>query len=327
MEGQRIEISVPEQKLKERLDTFLTREISHVSRSQIQRLIKEGYVTVEGKRIKSNHLVRPSEKIEVFIPKPRPHEALPEDIPIDVVYEDDFLLVVNKEAGMVVHPAFGHSGGTLVNALLAHCKKLSAVYEPHRSGIVHRLDKDTSGLLVVAKNNCVHRHLAKQFGEKSVKRQYVAVVWGYLGTDSGTIETLLARSVKDRRKIRVTSEGKNAVTHFAVEERFPLTSMLCLRLETGRTHQIRVHLAHIGHPVFGDHAYGGTGRQLGGLNKRETVLMIELLKMMPRQALHAKTLGFVHPVTGESCLFESSLPDDMKRFVERLRKAREEGIP
>jgi len=325
MEKRQIQISVPEHKGKERLDTFLAREISRVSRSQIQRLIKEGFVTVDGEGVKPNHLVRSSEKVEIFIPKLRPTELLPENISLDIVYEDDFIRVVNKRAGMVVHPAFGHSSGTLVNALLYHCGKLSGINEPCRPGIVHRLDKDTSGLLVVAKDDRVHNHLARQFGEKSVRRGYVAVVLGNFREDSGTVEASLARGVKDRRKIRVASDGKNAVTHFTVEERFPFISMLHLRLETGRTHQIRVHLAHIGHPVFGDHTYGGRGRQLGGLNKKETALMVELLKMMPRQALHAKTLGFTHPGTGEDCFFDSGLPDDMKRLLDRLREAKGEG--
>jgi len=326
MEKQKIEILVPENKGKERLDTFLVREIGKVSRSQIQRLIKEGFVTVDGRNVKPNHFVQPLEKISVFVAEPRPMELLPEEIPLSIVYEDDFLLVVNKKAGMVVHPAFGHSSGTLVNALLAHCQNLSTVNEPYRPGIVHRLDKDTSGLLVVAKNDNVHQNLAKQFAEKSVIRQYVAVVWGKFSESSGTIETLLSRSIKDRRKIKVAAVGKNAVTHFNVEEEFPLTSLLSLRLETGRTHQIRVHLSYIGHPVFGDHTYGGRGRQLGGLNKAKTALAMELLNIMPRQALHAKTLGFIHPITGEHCFFDSDLPDDMKRLINRLREARNQGV-
>ena len=324
MEKHRIEILVPENKEKERLDTFLVREIGKVSRSQVQRLIKDGFVTVDGKNVKPNHFVQPLERISIFIAEPRPLELLPEEIPLDIVYEDDFLLVVNKKAGMVVHPAFGHSSGTLVNALLAHCQKLSTVNEPYRPGIVHRVDKDTSGLLVVAKNDDVHRELARQFAEKSVVRQYVAVVWGKFYKNSGTVETLLSRSIKDRRKIKVSTIGKNAVTHFTVKEEFPLTSFVSLRLETGRTHQIRVHLSYIGHPVFGDHTYGGRGRQLGGLNKTKTALAIELLKIMPRQALHAKTLGFIHPVTGKECFFDSDLPDDMKHLINRLREVREE---
>jgi len=324
MEERQIQISVPEHKKKERLDTFLAREIADVSRSQIQKYIKEGWVTVDGKSVKSNHRVQPFEKIQISIIQSAPHEIVPEAIPLDIVYEDDYLLVVNKKAGMVVHPAFGHFTGTLVNALLAHCRNLSDVNTPYRPGIVHRLDKDTSGLLIVAKNDEVHRKLAEQFKEKSVSRCYVAVVWGKLPRRSGTVETFLKRSEKDRRKIRVAFEGKSAVTHFEVVEAFPLASLVHLRLETGRTHQIRVHLAHIGHPVFGDQTYGGRGCQLGGLNRASAALAVELLEMMPRQALHAKTLGFIHPKTGKAHLFDTELPLDMKNLLNRLHIAKQE---
>ncbi|MBN2029429.1 RluA family pseudouridine synthase [bacterium] len=324
MEEERIIISVPGHKTQERLDTFLVNQISHISRSQIQKLIKEGFVQVDGKRVKAHHVVRPLEKIVVVFPKQRVPDVVPEDIPLDIIYEDGDLLVINKKAGMVVHPAFGHSSGTLVNALLVHCLKLSSVNDPYRPGIVHRIDKDTSGLLVVAKNNTVHEQLANQFRDKKVLRQYVAIVWGHVRKSSGTVETFLARSIRDRKKIGVTSTGKNAVTHFEVEERLPLTSLITLRLETGRTHQIRVHLAHMGHPVFGDHTYGGRGRQLGGLNKKQTALGMELLQMMKRQALHAKTLGFVHPATGKEHFFDSDLPEDMKQLLDRLHQVRDE---
>lgn len=314
-----IEISVPLHKGKERLDTFLTREISHVSRTQIQKLIQNGYITVNGKTVKPRHIVQPSEQIHVTIPKPPPIKILPEKFPLDVVYEDDHLLVVNKVPGMVVHPAYGHSNGTLVNALLAHTSHLSTVNDITRPGIVHRLDKDTSGLLVVAKNDNCHRLLAKQFEEKTVIRQYVAVVWGNFKNKSGTIETLLARSNKDRRKMQVAKTGKGAVTHFEVMEKYSLTSLIHLKLETGRTHQIRVHLSHIGHPVFGDQTYGGRGRQLSGLNKRDTTLAMELLQIISRQALHAKTLGFIHPATNETVFFDSKLPDDLNNLIQKLR--------
>jgi len=320
-----IDISVPKHKGKERLDTFLAREVGQVSRTQIQKLIENGCVTVDGKIVKPRHIVQPSEQIQINIPKPPPSEILPEEIPLDVVYEDDSLLIVNKAAGMVVHPAYGHSTGTMVNALLAHTSHLSTVNDITRPGIVHRLDKDTSGLLVVAKDDNSHRVLAKQFEEKTVTRQYAAVAWGTFKQKSGTIETLLARSVKDRRKMQVSKQGKEAVTHFEVKEKFSLTSLIHLKLETGRTHQIRVHLAHIGHPVFGDQTYGGRGRQLGGLNQSDTSLAMELLKMMPRQALHAKTLGFIHPETKKQMLFDSRLPDDLENLIHRLKLIKNEG--
>jgi 23S rRNA pseudouridine1911/1915/1917 synthase len=321
MEEQWLDIFVPAHKGKERIDTFLTRELSQVSRSQIQKLIKEGFVTVNGKKIKANHLIHSAERISVFIPRSRPPEVTPENIPLDIVYEDDYIIVVNKRAGMVVHPAFGHYSGTLVNALLGHCTHLSSLNEPYRPGIVHRIDKDTSGLLVVAKVDRIHRDLAIQFSEKSVTRCYAAVVWGWFQRRSGTVETLLARSVRDRRKVKVAPVGKHAVTHYEVVEKYPMTSLLQLRLGTGRTHQIRVHLAHIDHPVFGDHTYSGRGGQLGGLNRAEKALAVELLKMMPRQALHAKTLGFIHPVTEQRLLFDSELPDDMEQLIDRLQEA------
>ena len=321
MEGERITIVVPEHKSKERIDVFLTHEVSRVSRSQIQRLIKEGCVTLSGKPVKANHYIQPSEIIEIVLSKPRPPDVIAENIHLDIVFEDDFLLVIHKKAGMVVHPAFGNYSGTLVNALLAHCKRLSSVNDVTRPGIVHRLDKDTSGLLVVAKDDETHRHLAAQFFDKSVKREYVAVVWGHPKKLSGTIDTHLARSVKDRRRIRVSAEGKRAVTHYTVVERFRLASLLKLVLGTGRTHQIRVHLSHMGHPVFGDQTYGGRSRMLGGFNQSDTALGVDLLKMMPRQALHAKSLGFIHPQTENVLQFDSEIPEDMAELLKKLEKS------
>ncbi|MBN1893157.1 RluA family pseudouridine synthase [bacterium] len=306
---------------RERLDTYLAEKLTQSSRSQIQKLIKSGLVTVNGRAVRANHLVRPLEAVAVRIPRNETPDVLPESIPLDVVFEDSFLIVVNKPPGMVVHPAYGHQTGTLVNALLAHCGDLSGINDPVRPGIVHRLDMDTSGLLVAAKNDRVHRQLALQFHEKSVQREYIALVWGALRPRQGTIETYLSRSLSDRRKITVSGRGKMAVTHYRVLESFHLFSLLSLRLGTGRTHQIRVHLSHLGHPVFGDQTYGGRGRRLGGLNRAETALAVEWLEALPRQALHARTLGFVHPETGETLLFESDLPPDMAGLLDRIRKA------
>lgn len=320
MKERHIRILVPEHKSKERIDIFLTREIAEVSRSQIQKAIKEGCITVDGKHVRANHQVQPSEQIDIVIPKPCPPDVLPEPIPLNILFEDDHLIIVNKPAGMVVHPAYGHASGTLVNALMAHCDALSKVNDPTRPGIVHRIDKDTSGLLVVAKSDRVHRHLARQFGEKKVQREYRALVWGRIKKGSGTVETLLSRSLKDRRKITVSGKGKSAVTHFQVIERFAFTSFLKLVLETGRTHQIRVHLAHLGNPVFGDQTYGGRSRQLGGLNQLRMQQAIALLELMPRQALHAKTLGFQHPATKKQVFFDSDLPEDMAQVLQKLRE-------
>jgi 23S rRNA pseudouridine1911/1915/1917 synthase len=322
MEADCLKIVVSSHKAKERIDTFLTREISRVSRSQIQRLIREGHISVDGSIVKSHHIVRPGETILVHISRKPPPDIIPESIPLEIIFEDSDLLVVNKPAGMVVHPAYGHMSGTLVNALMAHCRVLSDVNEPDRPGIVHRIDKDTSGLLVVAKNNEVHANLAVQFSTKSVQREYSAIVWGRMAKNRGTIETKLSRSMKDRRKIRVSADGKVAITHFEVIERFPLTTLVRLKLGTGRTHQIRVHLSHMRHPVFGDQAYGGRGRQLGGLNRQQRALASGWLEMIDRQALHAGSLGFIHPISEESHLFHSPLPDDIATLLSRMRETK-----
>ena len=319
MEEKRIKIVVPEHKVKERIDTYLTREIAHVSRSQIKRLIKDELITIDGHGVKTNHLVQASEQIEIVIPKPCPPDIIPEKIPLDIVYEDQYLLVVNKKAGMVVHPAAGHPNGTLVNALLAHSPRLSSVNDPFRPGIVHRIDKDTSGLLIVAKNDMIHRALARQFMDKSTERCYEAIVWGKFKNRSGTIQSQLARSLRDRKKIAVSPVGKKAITHYKVLCQYPMISHVELQLGTGRTHQIRVHLSHMGHPVFGDQTYGGRGKQLGGLCKKDADLASELLQMMPRQALHAKSLGFIHPVTKKRFLLDSELPQDMVLILKRLK--------
>jgi len=320
-EAQHVSIVVPEHKARERIDIFLTREISHISRNRIQQLIRQGVVKVNGQAVKANHMVVASEKIDVLLAKSRPMDVIPERIPLDIVYEDDHLIVVNKKAGMVVHPAVGHYSGTLVNALLAHSQILSGTGDPCRPGIVHRIDKDTSGLLVVAKNDLVHRKLSDQFRAKTTRRLYQAVVWGKPAKSSGVIETNLARSTRDRKKIAVSQAGRTAVTHYRILGRYPLVTWLELNLETGRTHQIRVHLAHIGHPVLGDQTYGGRGRRLGGLNNRETRLAMTLLELMPRQALHAKSLGFLHPVTQKELFFDSDLPEDMQHVIDYLKHA------
>jgi 23S rRNA pseudouridine1911/1915/1917 synthase len=313
----RFDIRVPDRKSRERLDAYLTREIPELTRNKVQKLIREGLVTVNGLTSRPNRPVLPADAIVVRIPKPPPQAVAPESIPLDVVFEDEHLLVVNKPAGMVVHPACGHFTGTLVNALLGRSDGWSGENGPERRGIVHRLDKGTSGLLVVAKSDPVHAGLAVQFERKSVEREYRAVVWGVLPKSSGTVETLLSRSVRDRRRVAVASRGKRAVTHYRILERFGFLSHVSLRLETGRTHQIRVHMAHLGHPVFGDPEYGGRERRAAG--RKDGELAEALLDIMPRQALHAKTLGFVHPVTGEKMRFDSELPEDLEELLKRLR--------
>jgi 23S rRNA pseudouridine1911/1915/1917 synthase len=312
-------IIVPPGKKKERLDRFLVHHIENATRSKVQRAIREDLVLVNGKPARSSHPVSPGEVIQFSLPKPPPQEAAPENIPLEIVFEDDVLLVVNKPAGMVTHPAHGNYTGTLVNALLFHAGNLSTAGSPMRPGIVHRLDKDTSGLLVVAKTDRVHAELAKQFADRTVEREYRAIVWGIFRKRSGTIEASLGRSPGDRKKIAVVGGGRHAVTHFHVEEQFSYLAHLKLNLQTGRTHQIRVHLAHIGHPVFGDATYGGRRIVAGPRTAAQKTEVHDLLDRMTRQALHAKTLGFLHPGTRRRVFFDSPLPDDVQELLGKIR--------
>ncbi len=321
MEEKSLEIVVPEGKEKQRLDLFLANQLSSVTRSKIKKLIDDDRVTIQDQPTKANHLVRPGEIIRLRFPFPEPIDIQPEDIPLDIIFEDEYLLVVNKPAGMVVHPAFANLSGTLVNALLAHCKSLSHISGEQRPGLVHRLDKDTSGLLVVAKDDVTHVSLSRQLSERKIEREYRAIVWGHLRQKSATIEAALMRHPRDRTRIVIHQDGKYAVTHYQVLEELPLTSYLQLRLETGRTHQIRVHMASIGHPVFSDATYGGRSKQLAGLNQSRTQFAIELLKKFTRQMLHAQTLSFVHPVSKELLRFQAPLPDDMLQCLDTLRRA------
>jgi 23S rRNA pseudouridine1911/1915/1917 synthase len=314
------EFIIPAGKHKQRLDLFLTHSLGSLSRSRIQKVIADGKVTVNGVPARASHLVAPHERIKILIPKRPKLDILPEDLPLNIVFEDEHLIVVNKAAGMVVHPAFSNFTGTLVNALLHHCGDLSSIGGRQRPGVVHRLDKDTSGLMVVAKNDFAHQRLSKQFSAKETEREYWAFAWGRFKKKQDRISTLIARSPKDRTRMTVQKRGKEAATRYEVLEEFDLLSLVRLKLETGRTHQIRVHLAFIGHPVFGDLTYGGRNRQLGGLSTDDRQLVAELLEVQPRQALHAKTLGFRHPVNNESLRFDSDLPADMKQLLQRLRK-------
>jgi len=314
------EIVVPTGKKKERLDVFLTNHVENATRNKVQRAIQEGAVLVNGETVKSSHTVLPGEVIRITLPKPPPQKTLPENIPLDVVYGDDDLLVVNKPAGMVTHPAYGNYTGTLVNALLYHCNYLSTLNDPTRPGIVHRLDKDTSGLMVIAKTDAAHPKLAKQFASRSIKREYWAIVWGVFNQKQGIIETLLGRSKSDRKKMAVVKDGKHAVTEFTVLEQFAYLSLVRLKLRTGRTHQIRVHLAHINHPVFGDPTYNGRHLVAGPGTPKQKVEVQHLLEMIPRQALHAKTIGFVHPSTHEDVFVDSELPQDMRSVLDYLQK-------
>ncbi len=312
-------VVVPPNQSRERLDKFLAQFIGSLSRARLQKVISEGLVLVDGTPAKASHIVLPEQKIDVCIPKPKKVDILPENIPLDIVYEDQHLLVVNKAAGMVVHPAFANYTGTLVNALMYYCGDLSSVGGRQRPGIVHRLDKGTSGLMVVAKDDHTHQHLSNQFKEKTTERRYWAVAWHRFNKNQGRVETYLARSPKDRKRITVQPDGKLAITHYTVLEAFRNHTLVELKLETGRTHQIRVHLSYLGHPVFGDHEYGGRTRQLGSLSNLDLQRSTGLLDNMPRQALHARMLGFLHPVKNEHMRFDSSLPEDMQLLLDRLR--------
>jgi 23S rRNA pseudouridine1911/1915/1917 synthase len=317
-ERERIRIVVPMKQSRERIDIYLTHQVQNATRSKVHQAIEEGLVLVDGKRIKPSHLVAPGEVIDVTLPRPPRIEAKPEDIPLDIVYEDEQLLIINKPAGMVTHPAYAHYSGTLVNALLHHSRSLSSVNTEMRPGIVHRLDKDTTGLMVVAKNDTAHHLLAAQFSKRTIDREYWALVWGTFKQPAGAIEASLGRSKRDRKKVTVAEEGKPAVTEYEVLKEFDFLSLLRLKLKTGRTHQIRVHLAHIGHPVFGDPTYGGRSSTWGGLDAKRAQHAQDLLKLISRQALHAKTIGFLHPASKERVKFDSELPDDMRKVLESL---------
>jgi len=312
---------IPEGKKKERIDVFLATSVENATRSKVQKLIEAGFVKVNGKVVKASYSVLPGDIIEATHPiSPRPEYAEPEEIPLNIIYEDEYLLVVNKSAGMVAHPAYANYSGTLVNALLHHTGKLSNKEEADRPGIVHRIDKDTSGLLVVAKDDWTHAKLAEQFSKHTTEREYRAICWKPFEEKKGEIATFITRSKRDRKKFTTSeSEGKKAITLFEVVENFEFAALLKLNLKTGRTHQIRVHLSSIGHPIFGDATYGGTQLVSGANLPKMKSRLQNLLGIMPRQALHAKTLGFIHPHSKKLMRFDSELPDDMKLLVKKLR--------
>ena len=314
-----IELEVAD-RVDERIDKYLSDVRGIATRSQIQRLLKEGRVLVEGRPVKPSFHLRGGETVLVSIPDPEPSTVEAEEIPLDIVYEDGDILVVNKPAGMVVHPAAGVRTGTLVNALLAHCRDLSGIGGVQRPGIVHRLDKDTSGLLIVAKHDGAHVKLSEDLAARKIKRTYAAVVWGVPRDAAGTVETMIGRSRSDRKKMSVLrSDGRPAVTHFEVVEKYEFASRLEVKLETGRTHQIRVHLAHSGHPVFGDPTYGGRRRKYGGYTGATMARARECLKLIGRQALHAARLEFTHPIGKESMEFTAPLPDDINSLISALK--------
>ena len=344
-----IELEVPGGYQEEaRLDVYITRFVHNTSRTKVQRGIKDGRVTVNGVVVKRpSHVVQQGDVIRCRVMRPPPLDVTPEAIPLNIVYEDNYLIIVNKAVGMVVHPAFGNRTGTLVNALLHHVgggplrldqdddealdvdiglSTLNAAPprpgDPAiRPGIVHRLDKDTSGLMVVAKDDETHRALARQFEERTIQRSYLGLVWGVPDPPTGVIDAPIGRDPRDRKKMAVVAaeRGKKAVTHFETVEAMLFTALVRFRLQTGRTHQIRVHARHLGHPILGDPTYDGRSIRYGLVTAKRRAFFANLFKVMPRQALHAQTLGFVHPHTGEAVSFTSTLPDDMQHVLDRLR--------
>lgn len=307
-----------------RVDKFLVAHLSNVSRNRIQQAAEAECILVNGRAVKSNYRVKPADVVSVVMDRPRyENEIIPEDIPLDIVYEDDTLLVVNKPAGLVVHPGHGNYTGTLVNALAWHMKDNPDydVSDP-RMGLVHRIDKDTSGLLVVAKTPEAKTALGKQFFNKTTKREYVALVWGIPEPRLGRIEGNIGRSQRDRLQMAVYPEGdqgKHAVTHYEVIEALNHVSVVKCVLETGRTHQIRVHMKHIGHPLFNDARYGGDQILRGTTASSYRQFVHNCFTLCARQALHARTLGFVHPATGQEMFFSAPIPDDMTAMIERWR--------
>ena len=307
-----------------RVDKFITTRIDGISRNRIQSAADVNCILVNGVAVKSNYKVKPNDIVTIVMDRPRREiEIIPEDIPLEIVYEDRDLMVINKQAGLVVHPGHGNYTGTLVNAIAYHLKN-TAGYDSKdpRLGLVHRIDKDTSGLLVIAKNPEAKTHLSKQFFDKSTKREYIALVWGAIEKDSGRIEGNIGRNVRDRLQMSVFEDpelGKPAVTNYEVLERLGYVTLVKCRLETGRTHQIRVHMKHIGHTLFNDERYGGNIILKGTAFTKYKQFVQNCFNLCSRQALHAKTLGFIHPRTGEEMLFESSLPEDMTLMIEKWR--------
>jgi 23S rRNA pseudouridine1911/1915/1917 synthase len=303
----------------QRLDAFLAEALPDISRAQLKKLIENQHITCDGSAAKPSFKLKGGETIEVLLPPPEPSTAQAEVIPLDILYEDQDLIIVNKAAGMVVHPAAGHLHGTLVNALLHHCDDLAGIGGALRPGIVHRIDKDTSGVLVVTKNDPAHQHLAEQFHQHSIKREYLALIHGHLPARKGTIDQPLGRHPVQRKKFSTKARNsKRAVTHWRVIDNFSHEkfSLIRLQLETGRTHQIRVHLSDIGHPLVGDPLYGRRAE----LNNIKDQQLRTLIRQLPGQALHAHTLGFIHPRTGEYLEFSSDIPTPLRHIIDYLQQ-------
>jgi 23S rRNA pseudouridine1911/1915/1917 synthase len=308
-----------------RIDKFLSDRLENSSRTRIQNAANAGNILVNNNAVKPNYKIKPGDIVQVVLPTPpREIELIPENIPLNIVYEDDDVLVVNKQPGMVVHPAYGNYSGTLVNALMWHFKDLPLFNTGEsRPGLVHRLDKNTSGILVIAKNEFALNRLSKQFFDRTTDRRYNALIWGIPDPTEGTITGNVGRSIKDRKVMQVfkdDTEGKTAITHYKVLEDLGYISLIECKLETGRTHQIRVHFSHIKHPLFNDEEYGGDQILKGTTFTKYQQFIKNCFKILPRQALHAKSLAFDHPVTGKRLSFDSDLPDDMVQVIDKWRK-------
>jgi 23S rRNA pseudouridine1911/1915/1917 synthase len=294
----------------DRLDTFISLQ-SSLTRSHVQRLIKEGMVTVNAKTEKHSYKVKDGDLIELTLPAAQEGILIPEDIPLDIIYEDEYMIVLNKPPDMVMYPGLSHSSGTLMNAVVSICRKLSSVGAPLRPGVVHRLDKDTSGLIVIAKDDTAHHNLVTQFREREIEKYYLALLYGNLKTESGEIKTLIGRSASSRKKMSAKPKsGKEAITKYEVTKRFKFATLAKVRIITGRTHQIRVHFASIGNPVLGDKLYG----------KKTAITLAQKTISFPRQMLHAYSLKLKHPVDGKLLEFTAPMPEDMKRAIEELEE-------
>lgn len=303
-----------------RIDKFLMDRLPNVTRNKVQSGIKDGFVKVNGELVKPNYKVHPGDSIHIYLPEPpREDEVIPEDIPLDIVFEDKDILIVNKPAGMVVHPAYQNWSGTLVNGLAYHFQNLPEMEgNEGRPGLVHRIDKDTSGLLVIAKTERAMTSLARQFFDHSIERTYYALVWGEPDPANDTINVHVGRSLKDRRVTTAFPDGdfgKHAITHYQTLKQLRYVSLVQCNLETGRTHQIRAHMKYIGHPLFNDATYGGDQVLKGTVFTKYKQFVQNCFKLLPRQALHAKTLGFVHPTTGEQMQFDTDLPEDFQNVL------------
>ena len=307
-----------------RVDRFLLNFVEFSTRNKIQNSIRAGNVRANGNIVKANYKVKSEDIITVVLDYPKEkNELLPQDIPLNIVYEDDDLLIVNKDAGMVVHPGYGNSDGTLVNAVAFHINNLPNMGEEDRPGLVHRIDKNTSGILVIAKTEIAMTDLAKKFADRDLDRKYIDLVWGNVKDDKGTIIGHIGRNLKNRKVMDVFPDGdygKHAVSHFSVLERFGYTTLIECKLETGRTHQIRAHFKHIGHPLFNDEDYGGDKILKGTTFTKYKQFVNNCFKICSRQALHAKSLGFVHPTTNNDIFFDSELAEDMNQLIKKWRK-------